>query len=624
MNLWVTVILYVVAGTALIVLGTPLWSDALQPSVDARLQSSTQALQAGLTQAAEQALQAAAELGSDGGVRSRVLAASPSDVAALDVNTVRVSALGSPSVAFAVDKNGKVVAAGGSVALEDNVMGNPVVADVLTGVKRDGLVVLNGEALYFVGIPLFSAERLAGAVLLGWKVDGAFADALASLLETPVVLVRGAERFGSALAEMDAAALGALAAGTPQGAFQADLALPLPLPVLVPTTARYEGVAVSAFPSHPEVKFVLTADRGPMLQAIAALQQLAIAFTLLGGFIAFLVVFEIQRSVDRPLRQIMSHLSQYAQGASVGILPESALSGPFVRLGKQLNMILQAPAASGRGGAGVFAPTNPGVAYGADSLAPLAPAGAPVPSEPVGAVSSLPPPAPAASSSAISAAPIAPSLASSGISGIFAERSSDMLQGLPGASATLGGISVPSAAPVSSGISGSALPGAGALPGASLPGGAGLPGTPSLPPQAPVDDFNPEATAMFQVPQALLQEAARSGPPPAFSAPPPPPHQPEEARTVIAQIPTELLSQSATASGVSPAEESHFKEVYHEFLSTRARCNEDTDQLSYERFLTKLMKNRQQIIEKYNSKSVRFQVYVKQGKAALRAVPVRE
>jgi len=40
--------------------------------------------------------------------------------------------------------------------------------------------------------------------------------------------------------------------------------------------------------------------------------------------------------------------------------------------------------------------------------------------------------------------------------------------------------------------------------------------------------------------------------------------------------------------------------------------------------VTKLLKNRQQIVEKYNSRSVRFQVYVKQGKAALRAVPVRD
>ena len=36
------------------------------------------------------------------------------------------------------------------------------------------------------------------------------------------------------------------------------------------------------------------------------------------------------------------------------------------------------------------------------------------------------------------------------------------------------------------------------------------------------------------------------------------------------------------------------------------------------------MKNRQQIIEKHKAKSVRFQVYVKEGKAALRALPVRE
>jgi hypothetical protein len=64
--------------------------------------------------------------------------------------------------------------------------------------------------------------------------------------------------------------------------------------------------------------------------------------------------------------------------------------------------------------------------------------------------------------------------------------------------------------------------------------------------------------------------------------------------------------------------------VFDEFVRTRQQCGEDTDQLTYERFLAKLMKNRKAIIDKYNSKSVRFQVYVKAGKAALRAVPVRD
>jgi hypothetical protein len=84
------------------------------------------------------------------------------------------------------------------------------------------------------------------------------------------------------------------------------------------------------------------------------------------------------------------------------------------------------------------------------------------------------------------------------------------------------------------------------------------------------------------------------------------------------------LNRSAGAGSPSPEERTHFQAVFEEFVRIRAECGEDTDQLTFDRFVAKLMKNREQIIEKYDSRSVRFQVYVKQGKAALRAVPVRD
>lgn len=145
---------------------------------------------------------------------------------------------------------------------------------------------------------------------------------------------------------------------------------------------------------------------------------------------------------------------------------------------------------------------------------------------------------------------------------------------------------------------------------------------------------------MFQVPQELIQEskvsatgraipetskpAIPAAPPAAPSPPPTPPQAPVGDRTVVAQIPQELLSQSAQTQNLQAAEEAHFREVYHQFIETRRQCGEETADLTYDRFVAKLLKNREQIVEKYNSKSVRFQVYVKQGKAALRAVPVRE
>jgi hypothetical protein len=72
------------------------------------------------------------------------------------------------------------------------------------------------------------------------------------------------------------------------------------------------------------------------------------------------------------------------------------------------------------------------------------------------------------------------------------------------------------------------------------------------------------------------------------------------------------------------SEEQHFEEVFREFIATRERCGEPADGLTYDKFVPKLRKNKEQLVQKYNCKTVRFTVYVKDGKAALKATPVKE
>ena len=55
----------------------------------------------------------------------------------------------------------------------------------------------------------------------------------------------------------------------------------------------------------------------------------------------------------------------------------------------------------------------------------------------------------------------------------------------------------------------------------------------------------------------------------------------------------------------------------------RDQCGEPTEGLGYDRFRPKLEKNKQQLVEKHGCRTVRFSVYVKDGKAALRATPVK-
>ncbi|MCP3140582.1 MXAN_5187 family protein [Pyxidicoccus xibeiensis] len=125
---------------------------------------------------------------------------------------------------------------------------------------------------------------------------------------------------------------------------------------------------------------------------------------------------------------------------------------------------------------------------------------------------------------------------------------------------------------------------------------------------------NPETTRVAAIPRELLQASARPAevaipmPPPRSVAPPP------------AAIPLPGLGNSAVAL----SEEQHFQEVFREFVTTRERCGEAADGLTYDKFVQKLRKNKEQLVQKYACKTVRFQVYVKEGKAALKATPVKD
>ncbi len=78
----------------------------------------------------------------------------------------------------------------------------------------------------------------------------------------------------------------------------------------------------------------------------------------------------------------------------------------------------------------------------------------------------------------------------------------------------------------------------------------------------------------------------------------------------------------AAEGGLGPEVEAHFKQVYSEFVETKKQCGEDISQLTYEAFRKKLVSNREKIMATRKCRDVRFRVYVKNGKAALKATPV--
>ena len=79
------------------------------------------------------------------------------------------------------------------------------------------------------------------------------------------------------------------------------------------------------------------------------------------------------------------------------------------------------------------------------------------------------------------------------------------------------------------------------------------------------------------------------------------------------------------AAAAAPSEDDHWREVFADFVATKEKCGEPADAgFTFEKFSAKLRKNKEQLVAKYNCKTVRFQVYVKEGKAALKATPVKD
>ncbi|MBX3275250.1 MAG: cell division protein FtsK, partial [Sandaracinaceae bacterium] len=96
----------------------------------------------------------------------------------------------------------------------------------------------------------------------------------------------------------------------------------------------------------------------------------------------------------------------------------------------------------------------------------------------------------------------------------------------------------------------------------------------------------------------------------------------DEESTMVARVPDELLAQAAGAAG--DEETAHFREVFAQFKAMKEQCGEPTAGLTFEKFRVTLDKNREQITKRHGARRVRFTVYTKNGKAALKATPIKD
>jgi hypothetical protein len=127
-------------------------------------------------------------------------------------------------------------------------------------------------------------------------------------------------------------------------------------------------------------------------------------------------------------------------------------------------------------------------------------------------------------------------------------------------------------------------------------------------------------------PAAPLPQKAPA-PAPVAAAPLPLPAMPAPAQAAVLPMPS--IQPAARAAAPAPGrgdvfdENAHFHEVYDQYVATKKQCGETIDNLTFDKFLVTLRKTRDQIVEKQGVKSVRFSVQVKEGKAALKAQPIK-
>ncbi|MGB3051953.1 MAG: MXAN_5187 family protein [Polyangiales bacterium] len=94
-----------------------------------------------------------------------------------------------------------------------------------------------------------------------------------------------------------------------------------------------------------------------------------------------------------------------------------------------------------------------------------------------------------------------------------------------------------------------------------------------------------------------------------------------EQSTQVKHVPQELIQASAPDL---QGEDVHFRDVYEKFIATQKECGASVTGLTFDKFVRKLHAARDQVMKRHNAPSVRFTVYVKDGRAALKASPVKQ
>ncbi len=516
-----------------------------------------------------------------------------------------------PDLILALDTRGRVVARSGKdeKLYGDSLAGYFLVDDALDGYLGDDLWILGGQLFLVAAAPVISTGELdAGAVVIGEAVDKEFATELADKLEVKLTFYAA----GEAVATSDAAQLHEevlaraprLFKRAPGGDCVTQEAFAVTagdtsywaLLARLPGEAGAQGAFYSVhIPQEKSIGFAGTiraVTKNDLSFSHFPWLRVAIVFLLMVGVGLALMVFE----ADQPLRRLSGDVVLLAKGDSER-LAEEKHRGKFGSIARSVNIALdklqREARAARRDLDQLLGPVPPENERSTPTAAGTGPGSG------LSAAFTPPPPPPPPSEF----------------------RFTDGMR-------AAGPISIqqPAVAPPSIGS-----PPAFVAPPAPPTDDRIPPPSVSLPPMGKRTAAGAAARAPTPRPPVPGGRAASPGGRGPEGSGAGPSFQDQLAASAITgrtqQISIEDDEEdTVVAGGRSPAgepDDGQYRAIFDEFVALKRRCGESIDNLTYDRFLTKLRANRDALMAKHGCRSVKFQVYVKDGKAALKASPVR-
>lgn len=534
----------------------------------------------------------------------------------------------------AVDAKGRVVARlGGSRDRDygDSVAGIEVVADSLRGYLSDDVWGTDGKLVRVAAAPVLAKtrDRIVGGVYVAAETGKRLVDIWKKNLGVDVALLLQGQVVSSTLPEANIGTLADLVAERKTEIAEAKrtraFALPHGSDRLLAVAAPFVGQAAELRAYYVLLGAQTTLSDPLTLLAHTTKEELAWSkfpwLRLVGGILMMILVgVSLQRvEMEGPLARLRAEVQRLARG-EIPKLHDARHPGKFGGIARDVNASLErfthAPAAPATETAGkdLNAILGPDPRSGArtfdlPSLAGLSPSG------PAGGFG--PQPTPTGPGFGLPSLTSPPTMSPSGSSSMGA---------IPGAR-----LSSPP------------------LPGPPKPAAMPSGGPPPRPMGAPPPlSFGGTTPTPVVTPPMLASALAANGPLPSSalamsgSAPRPTPVVPMQASTKLASVPTPVpsapqgapiaaemddetttnLAEDPKTAAIDP-DEAHMRQVFSDYVQTRTRCGEPTVGLTLEKFRGKLEANKQQLTAKYGCRTARFSVYVKDGKAAIKATPVK-